>query len=103
MKTAICVAAVAAMILGQEGACAAESTPAILKSVKTRQTLDQGQMKNIKGEYYPFTYRYPASYYINNTLATKAFYPYLFYPSFYNTPFQYSPARYVGPFGWYFH
>ena len=58
MKTTMFVAALAAMILGQAAVSAADSTPAILKSVKAKQTLNKGQMKKVKGEHYANNYNY---------------------------------------------
>ena len=58
MKTTMFVAALAAMILGQASVSAADSTPAILKSVKARKSLNAGQMKKVKGEYWNGSYAY---------------------------------------------
>jgi hypothetical protein len=62
MKTTMLVAALAAMILGQASVSAADSTPAILKSVKARKSLNAGQMKKVKGEYWNGSYAYTGAY-----------------------------------------
>ena len=87
MKSTMFVAALAAMILGQASVSAADSTPAILKSVKAKQTLNKGQMKKVKGEHYvAYNYNYA---YNNAYLYNGKYNPYL-YNGKYNNAYLYN-------------
>lgn len=99
------VAAVAAMVLGQASVSAADSTPAILKSVKAKQSLTGSQMKKVKGQWFnPYYYNYAYNY--NYGYNYGYAYPYLYnynykYPYLYNYGYNYANYPYAYNYGLY--